>query len=302
LGVAAADFDGSGRQSLAIANDEMPGDLLQNVGGTFRNTASEVGTSHDSDGNVHGGMGTDWGDYDNDGEIDLAVATFQQEPKNIYRSDGGAFTDQSTRLGLTEKTLRYIAFGIKWFDADNDGWLDLMIANGHVQDNIAEVDPTLSYKQPTQLFRNREGKRLEDISQSANAALGIPIVGRGLAVGDYDNDGKMDALVVDSEGKPLLLHNVSPSAGHWLTLKLVGTQTNRNGLGARVTIKAGSRTLVRHCASDGSYMSASDSRVHFGLSEHNSPVEVTIRWAGGKAQTYPNVPIDQVVTLTEAKN
>ncbi|HZT41161.1 MAG TPA: VCBS repeat-containing protein, partial [Chthonomonadaceae bacterium] len=240
LGVACADYAGKGRQSIALANDEVPGDLLDNQGHVFLNRGAESGIAYDANGIVHGGMGEDWGDYDNDGRPDLAVATFQNEPKNIYHNDGGGFfTDRSTMLGVAARTQPYVAFGIKWLDIDNDGWLDLVIANGHVQDNIHDIDKSTTYLQPVQLLRNNGGMAFEDVGAAAGPAFSAPILGRGLAIGDFDNDGRMDVLVVDSEGTPLLLHNETPNAGHWLLLTLEGTKSNRDGIGAMVTAEVG---------------------------------------------------------------
>ena len=299
LGVAAADFDGSGYQSIAIANDEMNGDLLHNTGRAFRNIGAESATATDADGNVHGGMGIDWGDYDNDGKLDLVVATFQHEAKCVYHNEGGQyFLERSGPLGIAMKTTPFVAFGVKFFDADNDGWLDLILANGHVQDNIEQIDKT-KYRQQTQLFRNREGKGFEDISAQGGAAFQKAIVGRGLAVGDYDHDGRLDVLIVDSEGSPLLLHNEAPQTGHWLAVRLKGTHSNRDGIGALVTVDTGDRKLLRRCATDGSYLSASDVRVHFGLGQADKIVAVTVRWPGGKTETYRNIRPDTQVTLEE---
>ena len=234
LGATFADFDNKGKISLAVANDEMPGDLLANKGGKFENIGKTSGVAYDDSGNVHGGMGADWGDYDNDGKLDLVVGTFQNESKNIYHNDGdGLFTDKSAMLGMAPATPS-VTFGIKWLDFDNDGYLDVMLANGHVQDNIADIDKTASYKQPTLLFRSSGAERFEDFSGALDEAARRPIVGRGLCIGDYDNDGKMDAIVVDSEGTPLLLHNEDKTAGNAVLIALVGKKSNRDGYGARV--------------------------------------------------------------------
>ncbi|SRR5579884_121124 len=299
LGVAIADFEGNGRQGIAIANDEVAGDLLQNLGGKFKNIGATSGTAYDNAGNVHGGMGIDWGDYNNDGKLDLAVATFQHEPKCIYRNEGGGFfTESSAELALADRTGPYVAFGCKFLDYDNDGWLDLAIANGHVQDNIADIDKSAAYKQAAQLFHNVGGKSYEDVSAQAGSGFQKPIVGRGLAIGDYDNDGRVDILLVDSEGTPILLHNETPNAGHWLSCKLVGTKSNRDGIGALLTVEAGGQKLYRRCATDGSYMSASDRRVHLGLGSATSAT-ITVRWPSGTTTTYKNVRADRVITLQE---
>jgi hypothetical protein len=300
LGVAAADFDDSGSQSLAIANDEMPGDLMARNGGQFHNIGLESGTAYDASSAEHGGMGIDWGDYDNDGKLDLAVATFQQEAKCIYHNEGGRlFSEQSHHLNIAIPTTPYIAFGMKWVDVDNDGWLDLVIANGHVQDNIQEIDHSLTYRQPSQMFRNIEGARFEDITAHASQALQKPIVGRGLAIGDYDNDGKQDILIVDSEGTPILLHNETAVSGSWLECKLQGVHSNRDAIGALVTVDTGDRKLLRRCATDGSYLSASDCRVHFGLGKISTPVTITVRWPGRGTDTFANVPANRIHILKE---
>ena len=300
LGAAFADYDGSGRQGLAVANDELWGELHQNLGRTFQEVGRSRGEAVDARFTFHGGMGIDWGDYDNDGKLDQVIATFQTEPKCIYHNEGdGFFKDRSDYLGMIDATMPSVAFGVKWLDFDNSGWLGLMIANGHVEDNAAQVDPTTTYRQPTQLFRNLHGKRFADLSTQAGPDLQRPIVGRGLAIGDFDNDGRMDALVVDSEGAPLLLRNECAPVGHWLSFKLVGTKSNRDGIGALVTVTAGNLTQTRLCHTDGSYLSASDVRVHVGLGKAKSADTVTVKWPSGHSDTWHNLRGDRQVTLRE---
>jgi hypothetical protein len=300
LGIACADYDGSGHQSIAIANDEMPGDLLHFSEGVFHNVASIAGVALDSEGHVHAGMGLDWGDYDNDGRLDLVVATFEREVKNIYHNEGsGLFVDKSTLLGVAPSVMRYVAFAAKWLDADNDGWLDLIFTNGHVQDTIAEVDKTASYRQPCAVFHNEQGTHFTEVTNVASPAFAWPIVGRGLAVGDYDNDGRVDVLIVDSEGAPLLMHNITTNTHHWLGILLEGTQSNRDGLGALLIIETSQGRLLRHCHTDGSYQSASDKRVHVGLGDWNGPVNIKVRWPSGHQDTFAQIPVDRYVTLRE---
>ena len=300
LGAAFADYDGSGRQGLAVANDEMWGELHQNQGSTFKEVGRSHGEAVDARMSFHGGMGIDWGDYDNDGRLDQVIATFQTEPKCIYHNEGsGFFKDRSDYLGMIDATMPQVAFGVKWIDFDNSGWLSLMIANGHVEDNAAQVDPSTTYRQPTQLFRNLHGKRFADISTQTGRDLERPIVGRGLAIGDFDNDGRVDALVVDSEGKPLLLHNQSTPVGHWITLKLVGTKSNRDGIGAIVTVTAGPLTQTRLCHTDGSYLSASDVRVHVGLDKARQIDSLTVQWPSGHRDTWRHLVVDRQMTLRE---
>ena len=297
LGAAFIDFDDSGRQSLAIANDENPGDLLQNNGHSFKNVGVESGTAYDSATNVHGGMGLDWGDFNNDGKFDLAVATFFGEDKCVYRNEGGGiFTETCRALGMSQPLMPYVSFGIKFIDFDNDGFLDLIFANGHVQDNIDLLEKT-TYREPLALLHNKGGKSFADVS--SQLGVGTPIVGRGLAVGDFDNDGKMDILVVDSEGAPLLLHNQSAGTGHWLGVKLIGTRSNRDGYGAILTVAAGGRQWKQRCATDGSYLSASDPRVHFGLDEVKALDMLTIQWPSGHKDVLRGVALDKYITVRE---
>lgn len=301
LGVAAADFDGSGRPGLAIANDEMPGDLLTNDGRAMRSIGVRSGTAYDAAGNVHGGMGLDWGDYDNDGRLDLAVATFQHEAKSLYHNDGkGLFTEMAADVGLAEATVPSVAFGIKFLDFDNDGVLDLIYANGHVQDNIAAIDSATTYRQRVQLLRGT-GARFDEVSARAGEPFSRAIVGRGLAIADYDNDGRVDVLVVDSEGAPLLLHNETPHPGHWLTLRLTGTRCNRDAIGAVVTVETDSGRQTRLCHTDGSYMSASDRRVHVGLGA-STRATVTIRWTDGRTEIHRGVEADHVISIIEGRS
>ncbi len=299
LAVGFADFDGTGRQSLMVANDTEPGDLLQNQGKAFKNIGRESATAYDGSATIYAGMGLDWGDFDNDGKLDLTVTTFHGQAKCVFHNVGhGLFEEISTTMMLTHYTMDTLAFGIKWIDYDNDGWLDLMIANGHVYDNISDVDKSQAFLQPTQLFHNDHGRLFVDRSTVAGPGIQKPILGRGLAVGDFDNDGRMDALAVDGQGAPLLLHNESTPVGHWLLCRLVGTKSNRDGYGAMVTAIAGGQKLLRRCGTDGSYLSASDPRVHFGLGKATS-ASVTVRWPGGSTSLYKNLKADRIVTLTE---
>lgn len=300
LGVAFADYNGSGHQSLMLANDGVPGDLLKNLGGKFLNIGSSSSVAYNGNGATQAGMGMDWGDYDNDGRLDLVLTNFENEPKPIYHNEGSdLFEDRSSRLGVAARTTSFLAFGVKWLDYDNDGWLDLMIANGHVIDNIATHEKDRTYRQLPQLFHNESGSRFTEVSTQAGPGLQTPIVGRGLVIGDYDNDGRVDVLMVDAEGTPLLLHNESTSPGHWLQLRLEGTRSNRDGYGALVRVTAGGRILTRLCHADGSYQSSSDRRIHIGLGTAATVESLAVRWSSGHTDTYKNVPADRRWILHE---
>jgi enediyne biosynthesis protein E4 len=300
LGVAAADFDGAGRDSIAIANDEIPSDLLRNQGGgRFVNEGEMAGTARNNEGSPYGGMGIDWGDYNGDGRLDLAVATFQNEVKILYRNDGdGLFSNRSGEMQMDDKALPYVTFGLKFLDLENDGRLDLILANGHVQDNMEQIDSALTYRQPVILLGN-EGSRFAD--RSPTVLKDLPrIVGRGLAIGDYDNDGRVDVLIVDMEGSPLLLHNETESPGNYLSIRLIGSgKSNRSAHGTRVTATLpDGKTLLRHCQTDGSYLSASDPRVHIGLGKADK-VTVRVRWPSGRETVQRNIAANQRLTLRE---
>ena len=302
LGVAAAQMPGASRPMLTLANDEMPGDLLIPAdSGRYRNDGEASGVAYSKKGDIHGGMGLDWGDFDNDGQIDLFVATFYGEEKALYKNDGGVFEEVSAANGLAPLT-PLVSFGVKFADFDNDGYLDLAVASGHIQDNIEKITPSQIYKQPISLLRNKNGKGFEDISERLPAVARLPIAGRGLAIGDYDNDGKIDLLIVDSEGKPLLLHNETrrQEGNGWVSLRLVGTgHSARSAYGAIVTLRIGSQTLTRLCRADGSYLSSSDSRVHFGLGTATSANEITIRWPDGREQHVGSLDADHYYHIIE---
>lgn len=302
LGAAFADLEGVGRQSLFVASDQAPSSLFLNTGARCTNIGRTSGAATLEDGHAFAGMGVDWGDYDNDGMLDLVVMDFAGEDKRILHNEGAAlFLNRSQSLGLHPDSFPLVSFGTKWLDYDNDGWLDLIIASGHTADNIEAMLPTQRFLQPTLLYHNAHGKQFENASVGLIGPAGRGIIGRGLAIGDYDNDGKVDVLIVDSAGKPLLLHNETPRAGHWLTIKLVGTKSNRDGFGALLTARVENRNLLRQCQSDGSYLSASDSRVHFGLATAPAVAVLTVRWPSGRIERFHDIPADRNITLVEGE-
>ncbi len=315
LALACADYDGSGHPSIAIANDLRYGDLLHfdNTAGSggkpgklrMSNLAGMIGVSASMAGNPHAGMGVDWGDVNGDGRLDMIIATFQNEPRSLYIDRGnGVFFDMAQQTGVLNACMHYLAFGVKFIDVDNDGRLDIMLANGQIQDMIRKYEPNSRFRQPVQLLHNIEGNpilRMEDISQQAGLRDMPFIIGRGLAIGDFDNDGKMDALVFDNEGAPLLLHNESKRVGHWLECKLVGVKSNRDAIGAMVTFTTGSQSLVRQCSAGGSFESSSDLRVHVGLGDEQR-ADISVKWPSGAVNKYLNVDADHIVTLQEGED
>ncbi len=303
LGIAIVDTEGDGRPRVAIANDEAPGDLLVSSGTSqlrYQNIGPRSGTAYDADGKLHGGMGIDWGDVDNDGIFDLAVATFAGEPMSLYHGDGAdLYEDRASRFRLAAPTRPYVTFGLRFVDIDNDGLLDIAATNGHVMDNVRDVQSDASYRQPSQLLRNVDGKTYEDVTSQAGPAFTLPLVGRGLAAGDIDNDGRMDLVLVDSEGSAHILLNRHPKSGNWVGIALRGSRSPRDGTGAVVTMDAAGRKFVRHAHADGSYLSASDLRVHFGLGGHRGTVDITVRWPSGAVQRMRTVETGRTVVVEE---
>lgn len=303
LGVAFADYDGDGRPDILIANDEVAGDLFHNDGGLhFTNVGRASGTAFGPEGRVQGGMGADWADYNGDGRLDAVVATYQGQPKSLYCNDGrGLFHNGSQAAGIFEVSKPFVAFGIKWLDYDNDGRPDLMIANGNVDNHIDVMFPDQHYRQRALVLHNADGTHLTDESAALGPDLQKLIVGRGLATGDFDNDGRIDALMVDANGPPLLLHNQGGHVGHWLGLALVGTgRSNRDALGARVTLTAGGRTQVKEVQTAGSYLSASDKRLLFGLGEATRIDSLSIRWPDGRTQSVTGLQVGRYQAIREA--
>ncbi len=300
LGVAVSAADDGRGVVLYSANDELPGDLMLPHGRRYRNAGVSSGTAYNREGLTQGGMGVDWGDYDGDGRPDLVVATFQQEPKSIYRNDGRSlFTETSAELGVAAGTIAHVAWTARFFDIENDGWLDLLFTNGHSQDNVHRIEPDRTYPQRMQLYRNENGQLFREAGPEAGPTFGQPIVGRGAAFGDYDNDGRTDVLVVDEEGPAQLLHNEAP-AGHWLGIRLTGTP-QRDAIGARVTVAAGGRRWTRDLQHAGGYISAHDPRLLFGLGSTQRVEEVVIRWPGGAVERLRDLPADQYIHITQGR-
>jgi len=298
LAVGFCDANADGKTDFYVANDGKPCDLFLNQGGLrFRNIGEESGTAYDSRGHTQAGMCVDFADYDRDGWIDLVVSAFSGEFYSLYRNrEGRYFNHESVATGLAAATRHRLGFGGRFLDVDNDGWQDLLFANGHVYDQAEKIEPGVKYRQPLLLLRNREGTRFEDIGASAGEAFARLLLGRGLATGDIDNDGRVDALVVDYGGRPILLMNRS-SGGHWISLSLEGTRGNPAAFGARVSVRAGGAVHVREVSAASSYLSSSDPRAHFGLGETARADEVEVRWPDGRVERHRDLPADRAWRL-----
>ena len=302
LGVVFVDYDNDGRVDLFVANDLTRNFLYHNEGkGRFKEVGLPAGVALASDGRVRAGMGTDVGDYDGDGLMDLVVTNFESETHSLFRNLGRSlFADATFESGVGPVTLPFLGFGVAFFDCDNDADLDLAIANGHVLDNASLFRSTSRYAQRNLLLRNDGKGHFSEVGRQAGAAWGIEKVSRTLVTGDIDNDGDLDLLVSNNGQPPDLLRNErAPGSGHALLMRLRGTQSNRDGLGALVTATVGSRRLVREVRSGASYLGQNDVRLHLGLGNAMTVDRLEIRWPSGHVEMLQGVAAQQVITLTE---
>lgn len=287
LGVATCDYDGDGYPDIFVANDTEPNQLWHNQGdGTFKEIAQEAGIALSGEGMARAGMGIDVADVTQTGRFDTLITNFSGEQLSLYRRDAaGLFLDVSAQSGVGVATQTYLGFGAFFFDFDLDGWQDIFVANGHIHDDIAKRDSSVAYKEPCLLFQNRGQGSFIDASRLCGKALAVPRVGRAAAVGDFDNDGAPDILIVENGGKPALLRNENRTGNNWIRLILQGTRSNRDGVGARVRVSAGSQTQTFEVKSGSSYLAASDKRLLVGLGKAERAERIEIRWPSGKVQS-----------------
>jgi len=300
LGVSIGDFDGDGKIDVAVANDSMVEYLYRNKGdGSFEELGMPAEIAVDGDGRTYAGMGIDLQDFDNDGLPDLIITNLANQKYALYRNSGdGSFSYDSYVTGIGSMTLLHSGWGIKFLDYDNDGRKDLLIAQGHDLDTVELNYPQLHYKEPPLLAYNT-GKGFVDVSSQSGDVFKERWVGRGLAVGDIDNDGRIDAVFTTNGGPAYVLRNETKTDNHWLTLLLVGHKSNRDGIGAviKLTTTAGSQWVT--VTTGGSYLSASDKRAHFGLGTASVAQSIQIRWPSGILQTLNNIHADQILTVNE---
>jgi hypothetical protein len=303
LGIAIADYDRDGRIDICVANDSMPEFLYHNQGNNrFKEVGLSAGIAVDGEGHSFAGMGVDFADYNNDGLPDLLITDLADQMYALYRNNGdGTFAYETYSSGLGRITRTHSGWGFRFFDYDNDGYKDLLIVQGHDMDNIELTFPNFRYREPMLLARNT-GHGFVDVSKDAGSIFAEPWVGRGLAVGDIDNDGRLDAVITTNHGPAYVLRNDTATQNHWLTLELIGHKSNRDAIGAEVKLVMPQGVQFATVTTAGSYLSSSDKRVHFGLGSHSMATRIEISWPSGVHQILQNVKSDQILRVDEPVN
>lgn len=301
LGVVSADFNNDGAPDLYVANDDTRNDFFYNNGdGMFSEISLLAGCAYSFNGIAQAGMGVAVADYNADSWLDIFVTNLSYETNALYRNNGdGTFTDVIYEAHLGKESFLFVGFGTGFFDADNDGWQDIFIVNGHILDNIEDTHDVLTYRQPDQLFRNKGDGTFQEVSESAGAYFQRAAVSRGALFGDYDNDGDVDLLVTQSNGPATLLENKTEAQNNWMSVKTVGVISNRDGIGTRIAVTTDEHTQIQEINPGASYLSSHDPRCHFGLGTHTSIDRLEVRWQSGVVQVFENLPANQSHTVSE---
>ncbi len=305
LGVVFTDVDNDGWMDIYVANDMSPNTLFMNQGdGVFQEEGVLRGVAYNGDGLANGSMGVDAGDYDNDGDVDLWVTNFALEANCLMRNDGeGYFEDVTFDTDLADPSFYALGFGTRFIDFDNDGWLDILVGNGHIWDNVRQIDAKQHYAQPVQLFRNRggisqNGAGFTEITAEAGLDKTSYVV-RGMLFGDIDTDGDMDVVLCQSNRPAIILSNEVGNVNAWLRVRLVGTDGNTDAIGAQVQVETDGTTLLREVICGASYLSGNDLCLTFGLGSATRVDTLQIRWHDGRIQQLGEMPIRQTITLSQ---
>jgi hypothetical protein len=305
LGIAELDYDGDGWPDLLLSNDTQPNKLYRNNGnGTFTEKAVLAGVAFSEDGVARAGMGVDTGDYDRSGHPSLLITNFANQMLSLYHNEGsGLFVDEAPQSEIGRASLLTLGFGCFFFDYDLDGWPDVFVANGHIDPDIQRVQANVKYAMPPHLFRNVGKGRFEEVTKLMGAAFASPRVARGAAYADIFNDGRLDVLMATNGGPAALFRNeaMGGAANRSLRVKLVGTKSNRDGIGATVRVTASGETQAQMMRSGSSYLSASELVLTFGLAQHEKAENVEISWPSGQVDRLPSVSAGQTVVVTEGK-
>ena len=301
-GAVAADLNNDGRMDLFVSNDTLGNFLFLNQGnGQFEESGLAADVAYSADGRARSGMGVDAADFDEDGWMDLFVANIDQEIFSLYHnSRDGSFEDQSMRLGIGMATRWMSGWGLKFLDYDNDGNLDLFLANGFPDDLVEDFSSQVKYREPLLLFQNTGGK-FQNVSADSGPVFGTSFAARGMAVGDFNNDGAIDVLVAVNDGAPVLLRNNVGASNHWLGVRLIGTKSNRDAIGAKVCYQSGDLKRSRTKVGGGSFLSSHDPRLILGLGTRTKIDSLEVRWPqpGGTSERFTNLPVDRYITIVE---
>lgn len=302
LGVAVADFDDDGWPDIYVANDSQPCALYQNNrDGTFTDIAIMAGAAYSQDGKPQAGMGVAVGDYDCDGALDIVKMNFSEDTASLYRNLGNWMFDNVTFAAGLGINTRYLSWGCVFFDMENDGWLDIFVANGHIYPEISQLKLDIRYREPKIVYRNLRNGRFGDVSKLLGPAILDPISARGCACGDFDNDGDLDVILNPVNDYPQLLRCDSSTGNHWIKIRTIGRKSNRSGIGARIKCVCGDHQQIDEVRSGGSYASQNDLRVHFGLGKATSADRLEIRWPSGQVDVLENVAADRLIHVEEGK-
>jgi hypothetical protein len=303
LGIAILDYNNDGWPDLLVANDTQPNKLYKNNGnGTFTESAVTAGIAFSEDGIARAGMGVDAVDYDRSGRPSIIISNFSNQMMSLYHNEGnGLFVDEAPRSSIGQNSLLTLGFACFFFDYDLDGWPDIFVANGHIDSDIERIQKRIKYRQPPHLFRNLGGGKFEEVTASMGAAFASPRVARGAAYADIDNDGDLDLLITSNAGPALLFRNDGGNRNHALRVKLQGTRSNRDGIGAVVRIEYEGEKQWQMMRSGSSYLSQSEMVLTFGLGQKTSVSSVQIEWPSGQTDKLSNVAADQTITVQEGK-